>query len=215
MSLLGIKGPRQNFELMRYALAHVPSLVLDCANHANPHLFYPHVDPEAFRGTYIIAVDAIYRFRDAVKQAERSAKTVGAKTIVVTSFDKLFTYHDEEENREVISHVWELLQTLSQKYDVVVPYDSRCTEVVMGHTVWSGRVATDELLKELRAFGAALSPKEQALYEEMLKEPLKHISKISYTSSMHLWAFLLLCIMLEQEKRIRSGRLPEKTAKDI
>jgi hypothetical protein len=203
MALIGIKAEQVDSELMLYALSHQPSLVLDCANCADPHRFYPHVSPEQFKGTYIVSVDALYRFRDTVKRAASFADALGAKTIVVTTFDRLFTYHDEAENVDVLGHVWEMLATLGRKYTVVVPYDVRCGVVIMGHTVSSGRVATDELISELRTFGSALSPKERELYERMLSEPLKHISKISYTSSMHLWAFFLLSIMLEQEKRMR------------
>ena len=72
----------------------------------------------------------------------------------------------------------------------------------MGHTVWSGRIATDELVRELMLYGRVLRASERELYENLLKKPLKHIGSISYASSMHMWAFLLLSIMLEQEKRI-------------
>ena len=73
----------------------------------------------------------------------------------------------------------------------------------MGHTVWSQRIALDVLLSELASYSKSLRQRDRIVYEKLLKEPLKHIGNISYTSSIHLWAFLLLSIMLEQEKRIK------------
>ena len=73
----------------------------------------------------------------------------------------------------------------------------------MGHTSWSGRIATDELIRELKAFGKALREKDRLVYEDVMKEAYKHIGSISYTSSMHMWAFFLLSIILEQEKKIK------------
>jgi len=72
----------------------------------------------------------------------------------------------------------------------------------MGHTAWSGRIATDELVRELMLYGRSLRAGERELYENLLKESFKHIGSISYASSMHMWAFVLLSIILEQEKRI-------------
>lgn len=73
----------------------------------------------------------------------------------------------------------------------------------MGHTVWSQRIALDILLSEIASYGRSLRQKDRVLYEGLLKQPLKHIGSISFASSIHLWAFLLLSIMLEQEKRIK------------
>jgi hypothetical protein len=73
----------------------------------------------------------------------------------------------------------------------------------MGHTVWSQRIVADRMLEELRAFGKALRQEDRETFEQMLKQPLKHFGSISYASSYHAWAFLLLAILLEQEKRLR------------
>jgi len=73
----------------------------------------------------------------------------------------------------------------------------------MGHTVWSQRIALDHILKELEDYGRALLGRDKEIYKELLKQPLQHISKINYTSSIHVWAFLLLSIMIEQEKKIQ------------
>jgi len=64
-------------------------------------------------------------------------------------------------------------------------------------------MAADIAISELKAFGRALRLDEKLIFDEMLKKPLKHYGTISYASSIHAWAVLLLSIMLEHEKRIR------------
>lgn len=73
----------------------------------------------------------------------------------------------------------------------------------MGHTVWSQRITLDVILTELKDYGRALRQEDRAIFEDMLKQPLKHYGSISYAGSFHAWAFLLLSIILEQEKRIK------------
>ena len=90
----------------------------------------------------------------------------------------------------------------------------------MGHTVWSQRITFDMILSELRDYGKSLRQKDREVFEQLLKIPLNHIGSISYASSMHVWAFLLLSILLEQEKKIKllgdaveglaDGRLQER-----
>jgi hypothetical protein len=72
----------------------------------------------------------------------------------------------------------------------------------MGHTVWSQRVVLDILLQELKDYGRALGGEDRELYERILKEPLKHVGSISFANSIHVWAFLLLSILIEQERKI-------------
>jgi hypothetical protein len=89
----------------------------------------------------------------------------------------------------------------------------------MGHTVWSQRIVLDTILHELQQYGRALRQDERIVYNNMLKLPLKHFGSISYANSFNAWAFLLLSIMLEQQKkmsemeesyeRLAHGRLPE------
>lgn len=88
----------------------------------------------------------------------------------------------------------------------------------MGHTVWSQRQNADILLAELESYAKVLRPDERELYLKILKEPLKHLGSISYASSMHAWAFLLISMILEQQKiieglkheRMADGRLSEQ-----
>jgi hypothetical protein len=71
----------------------------------------------------------------------------------------------------------------------------------------------DMILAELKDFGKALREEDREVYYNMLKKPLKKIGAISYASSMHVWAFILLSILLEQEKKYESmvdGRLQER-----
>jgi hypothetical protein len=72
----------------------------------------------------------------------------------------------------------------------------------MGHTVLSQRQVVDLLLQELHDFGKALRPEERQALDELLRHPLRHVGSISYVSSINTWAFLLLAIALEQQKRI-------------
>ena len=72
----------------------------------------------------------------------------------------------------------------------------------MGHTVLSQRMMVDIILSELKDYGRALREEDRLIYEAMLKKALKKVGAISYTSSIHVWAFILLSILLEQEKRI-------------
>lgn len=72
----------------------------------------------------------------------------------------------------------------------------------MGHTVNSQRMMIDIILAELKKFSAALRKDERILFEKMLKEPLKHTGAMTNASSIDIWAFILLSILLEQEKRL-------------
>ncbi len=73
----------------------------------------------------------------------------------------------------------------------------------MGHTVSSQRDAVERMIAELQDYADALREDEQELFEEVLKEPLRHVGAMSSANSMHVWAFTLLSIIVEQEKRIR------------
>jgi len=73
----------------------------------------------------------------------------------------------------------------------------------MGHTVWSQRIALDLIVNELKSYGKALMQDDRAIYEDVLKQAFKHVGSVSYANSMHVWAFLLLSVLLEQEKKIK------------
>ena len=75
----------------------------------------------------------------------------------------------------------------------------------MGHTVLSQRMMVDIILSELTDYGKALREEDRIIYNKMLKKSLKKVGAISYTSSSNVWAFILLSILLEQEKRIEKS----------
>jgi len=73
----------------------------------------------------------------------------------------------------------------------------------MGHTVQSQRQVLDLLMKELEHYGKALYKEDREVFEHVLAYPLTKIGSISSASSFHVWAFLLLSIIIEQEKKIQ------------
>jgi hypothetical protein len=58
------------------------------------------------------------------------------------------------------------------------------------------------MINELRAYTDVLRDDEQALFERLMKHPLQHVGAMTNASSMHVWAFMLISIIIEQEKRI-------------
>ncbi|MBL8013151.1 MAG: hypothetical protein JNN05_04825 [Candidatus Omnitrophica bacterium] len=62
----------------------------------------------------------------------------------------------------------------------------------------------DIVLAELQKFSAPLRKEERILLEKMLNQPLKHTGAMTNASSIDIWAFILLSILLEQEKRLSS-----------
>lgn len=72
----------------------------------------------------------------------------------------------------------------------------------MGHTNWSHRTATEMIILELKQLSKAMSEEHRDIIHQLLKAPMQHIGSISYASSMHIWAFVLLTIIVEQHKRI-------------
>lgn len=72
----------------------------------------------------------------------------------------------------------------------------------MGHTVTSQRRMIDIVLNELNSYGKALRKEDRLIYEDMLKETMEHVGAISYTSSIDIWAMILLSIILQQQKQL-------------
>ena len=71
----------------------------------------------------------------------------------------------------------------------------------MGNTVLSQRIVADLIIKELNEYGKSLRGKDREIFNRLLKEPLKHIGSISYANSMHAWAFLIISMLIEMEKK--------------
>lgn len=73
----------------------------------------------------------------------------------------------------------------------------------MGHTVASQRIVIDNMLKEMKSYADALRHDEREDYIRMLNTPLKKVGAISSASSVDTWAFMLLTILLEHEKKLQ------------
>ena len=214
MSLTAWCGDRKlaNAYVVLLALHKQPSLIIDCGNAADPHRYMPYVGTELLAGAHVVPVDIIYGFRDALYEAPRHLEELGARVLAVTSYHELFQYDDGEENSHIHHQGWRLLRKLSRKYEVhvaVTPEQRLIAEHyaevrdAMGHTVSSQRQIIDELIGELRAYAKSLRAEDLPYYEELLAEPLKHLGSITYTSSLHAWAFLILSILVEERKRER------------
>lgn len=74
----------------------------------------------------------------------------------------------------------------------------------MGHTVSSQRQVCDNILQELTQFKKSLRQKDRDTCTKLLNSARNHYGSISYTSSYHTWAIVLLSMMLEQQKEIES-----------
>jgi hypothetical protein len=106
--------------LLLAAFEKAPSLVIDCANCANPHALFPAVPLERMHDVYVMNAEAIYRLRDTLRQVPYWARKLGVKTIVITQIGGLFSYDDKEENRDIIEHCKEIIQGLSEEYEVLM-----------------------------------------------------------------------------------------------
>jgi hypothetical protein len=122
MGLAVICGTRHDMHqrILRIAAANQPVLIVDCATCADPHTLVRYATPEALDQIYVIEVDLLYKFRDVLLQLEQLAKSVGAKKILISAFDRLFHYQDEEENGDVHEQIWLLLRRIAAAHDIVV-----------------------------------------------------------------------------------------------
>lgn len=139
MALIGVKGNKYsvNNKLLLYAFER-PTLFLDCANCANPHSLFPEIPQEKLEMVYVISAEVIYRFRDAILKLDFWCKKLGIKNIVITTYSGLFNYGNEEENYEVYVHSWELLDKLSEKYDIVIGVEENTVHEELGKKYCDG-----------------------------------------------------------------------------
>jgi hypothetical protein len=206
--LRGVFGKDASFELFKTVINDKRStLLIDANNCANIHKVKAEL--HQFENVYTIAAESLYRFIPTLKSIPQFKEQYQVEIIAITCFDKLFNYQDSEENQNIISYAWELIANLSKKYNIIVAvpnshlaYAKLHHVTKMGHTITSQRMMTDTILKELEAYGKSLGSKERELYLKMLKQPLKHLGSITNASSYHVWAFILLSILIEQEKKI-------------
>lgn len=112
MAIIVVRGHRKqvNHKLMMLAFEQAPTLIVDCANVANAHAYFPYVPEEKFSAVYVMIVEAIYRLRDSIQHIPSFRLPI--KTVVITTHDRLFHYDNPDEVTQVILHACELANTL-------------------------------------------------------------------------------------------------------
>lgn len=122
MGLVGISGnPRKvNNSIMQLALDNTPCIVLDCVTAADAHKFFAHTTEDALENAWVIEIELLYKLRDALKIVPQWMTEKKCNKLFITCNRHLFHYQDENENRNVYAHIWDLLLQLGWKYDIVV-----------------------------------------------------------------------------------------------
>jgi hypothetical protein len=122
MPLIAMKGDSKsvNRRLLLEAFETPPSLILDCGNCADSHALFPMIREEQLHDVYVMNAEAIYRFRDALRQIFYWAQKLKIKSIIITTIHALFSYDDDIENYNVLMHCWELMKELSGRYPLYV-----------------------------------------------------------------------------------------------
>lgn len=213
MPLYAYRGDARevNHHLISEALKVAPAILLDSNNKANIHKF-PGISEEKFSKLYVLPGESLYRFKPTLLKLPYYAVCLNVKKIFIGSIPHLFDYDNKEETGEILKQCWDIINWLGKKYEVTIGIIPKTVHEIlsskyeienkMGHTVFSQRIATDILLNELQQFAKALKEDDRQVYMQLLKSPLKHMGSISYTSSQHVWSFLLLSVILEQQKEI-------------
>ncbi|MHA1713426.1 MAG: hypothetical protein ACTSW4_05245 [Candidatus Ranarchaeia archaeon] len=75
---------------------------------------------------------------------------------------------------------------------------------MMGRTVPSIRQAIETKLKVWTSFSRGLRKEEREIFEQLLIDARLHVDASSLTMTSNLNILILMSIMLEQEKRIRT-----------
>jgi hypothetical protein len=123
MVLVGAVGRGADKRILFYAARNTPSLIIDCANKANPHMLFPEIDIEQMANIYVIELELLYKYRDVLKYVPYFIKKNNIKTTVITSSKHLFHYQDEKENENVKQHAWELIKDIARYNEVIVSAD--------------------------------------------------------------------------------------------
>jgi hypothetical protein len=122
MSLIGIKGKTGkvlNKALILYGMNCLPCLVIDCANCANPHAFYPKLSLETMQQIYVFELEQLYKFRDVLRQLPLYSRRLNAKAVVVTTSDHLINYQNEDENKGIYVYAWQLMRKIGRKENII------------------------------------------------------------------------------------------------
>lgn len=76
----------------------------------------------------------------------------------------------------------------------------------MGHTVSSQRQVCEQIIRDMGEFKKSLKADERKRFTRLMNAARKHYGSITYTSSYHTWAIMLLAMLLEQEKELEAYR---------
>jgi hypothetical protein len=131
-----------NSSILHYACRKAPVLFFDCANCANPHSLFP-MPMEKLHDVYVISAESLYKFRDTVKQLPSIANELNVNRIIITSFNSLFNYDDEDEVRDIHEYCWEMIHDMSKDFDIGVengPYSLEPKNCNRHHTSGAGRI---------------------------------------------------------------------------
>lgn len=146
MALTAIVGSPSSINrwLLIYAVNNAPSLLIDCANCANPYSIFDFVEFESLDRVFVMQAEITYTFRDILRRALKIAGQIGARCIVITTFGSLYHYDDEDENRDIREEAWELMKEISLRYEVMVGLVNEeaakvCDEVVRWDTLCGAR----------------------------------------------------------------------------
>tara|TARA_Y100000310_G_C20636464_1_gene791429 strand:+ start:466 stop:1158 length:693 start_codon:yes stop_codon:yes gene_type:complete len=209
MPLFGLHGPSKeiNQSLVRLAIQSTPAIFLDSAECTNIHLF-PDISTEKFNQLYIVPGESLYRFKPTLLKLSSFAKQIGTNQIFISTSNHLFDYDNKKETEQILTQCWAIINWLANNFQVtvgIIPntlHDQLSKKYQMGHTIWSQRINSDLILNELQQFGKALSIEDRIIFSQLIQKPLKHLGSITYVSSQQTWAFLLLSILIEQQKII-------------
>ena len=97
-----------------------PCLLIDAANCANPHALFPKIQQEQLSSVFVVSVEVLYRFRDAMKKLPEWLDELNIDCAIITAFNHLFDYDDEQENNDIIEHAWELMKTAAKEKKIIV-----------------------------------------------------------------------------------------------
>lgn len=107
-----------DYDLTNLAFEKTPSLILDCNLGVN---LFDHIDKaDDFSKVYIIEIEMLYKFLNALQNLPKYIEDLNIKLLVITNVKKLFDHGDEEETFYVFEQIWTLLKQHSKQIDILV-----------------------------------------------------------------------------------------------
>lgn len=134
MSLYGLRGQERevNLRLLDKALEKAPSIFVDAANCADPHLF---PTSENLQGLFILPAESLYRLKPTLENIYRQALITGSRMIFISTFTSLFDYADEKENQDIFDYSWHVLKKVSEKKDVIAGVGKKHEKMARKHGI--------------------------------------------------------------------------------